>query len=511
MIDVLNESVKQKNFIDYFNRKITFNDFDQYCNNIAYELSCYCDHGDRIAIICENIPQFPIIQYATWKISCTFVPLSPLDSENEIIDKLKFVNARVAIIESDFKEKFNNIISSENLKVFYTDAETFGTLPEDLKTKYKKDIFLEELIIRRNTSNIFKGPAPEDLAMIVFTSGTSGRQKAAEIRHANIYAASYIYKEWFHVNRNDRNLCIAPFFHITGLIFGISLSMVSGSEMVLNYRFDPENALKSIEENKTTITMFVATAYRAMLKSWEGKTDIKNRVKSMRLWSAGGMPMPEKTEIEWKKLTGEWIYMAYGLTESTSPLTLWEYPYKGELKVYKGITSSGKPVYYTKIVSGKGRELIASGPQVVKRYYNNSEDTKKSFSGNRLKTGDIFIMDRDGWIYIIDRKKDIIDVSGYKVVPAELENLIRKVPGVEDVIVVGEKDEYRGETPVAYIKMGNIECDYNKARVEIMDTCKKYLASYKRPSRIVFVESMPVNASGKIKRQDIHSVRVLNK
>ncbi|KQB36400.1 class I adenylate-forming enzyme family protein [Acidiplasma cupricumulans] len=493
-------------FIKYFDSSITYGDFYKYVNGIAAQLASYGDDGSIIAMISENIPQFIMVQHACWKNGMIFTPLSPLDSYEELSRKVKFLNPAVVIISSEFRDSFGALNGIVDGKIIYTDPETFGKIPEGLKNKFIKSQGIEELNLRKKPYFDIYRPDPEDTAMLVFTSGTSGKQKAAEIRHKNIYSASFIYKNWFDVGKKDVNLGIAPFFHITGLIFGISLSVISHSKIVLNYRFTPEQTLNDIIKNKTTITMFVATAYRSMLNSWSGIDDIKNKLSSMRVWSAGGMPMPVKTEIEWKKMTGKYIYMAYGLTESTSPLTLWDYPYNGELKIYKDIVSSGRPVYYTTIKRSRGGELIARGPQVVSGYYHNAEDTKLTFSRNGMKTGDICHIDSNNWVYIIDRKKDLIDISGYKVWPVEIENAIRSSQFVEDVVVVPEKDEYKGEVPVAYVKLKDNINPYDEIKNEINNICREKLAKFKIPKNIVFINRMPVNASGKIKRSDIHKI-----
>ena len=450
-----------------------------------------------------------MVQYAAWKDSCIFIPLSPIDSEAEIISKLKFTDTHMVIISSEFREKFSQIGTLKGMHILYTSPKTFGNMPLELKNKFIHGEQLEELVIRKKPEFNAYIPDVNDIAMLVFTSGTSGRQKAAVIRHKNIYAASYIYREWYGVSGKDKNLCIAPFFHITGLIFGISLTVISGASMVLTYRFDAMNTLETIESERTTITMFVATAYRAMLNSWSGINNIKDRISSMRLWSAGGMPMPVKTQYDWKATAGKWIHMAYGLTESTSPVALWEYPYSGELMTYRGVLTAGKPVYYTKLFRGRDGELTVSGPQIVDSYYNNSEDTAKSFVKKGLKTGDVCYIAKDGYVFIIDRKNDLIDVSGYKVVPAEVEGIIRKNPYVEDAVVIGEPDEYKGEVPVAYCKLNREVTSYEKIKENILETCSKELARYKVPARVIFVREMPLNASGKIKRSGIKSMEVV--
>lgn len=506
MLDIINKSKKSKLFIKYFDANITYNDFLMYVNGVAAQFSMYVDRNDIIAIISENIPQFIISQYAAWKNNCIFVPLSPLDSYSEIMDKILFINPKIVIISSEFKENFDELEKINSLRILYTDPETFSKLPDNMKNKFLDNNHIEDLNLRKKADFTSYEPDIEDTAMLVFTSGTSGRQKAAVIKHKNIYAASYIYKEWFNVTQQDINLGIAPFFHITGLIFGISLTVISNSSLVINYRFLPETTLDDITKNKTTVTMFVATAYRSMINSWKNIDNIEEKLKSMRLWSAGGMPMPQKTEYDWKNMTDRWIYMAYGLTESTSPVTLWEYPYNANLKVYKNIVSCGKPALYTLIKKGRSSELIVKGPQIIESYYNNKDDTVKTFNKHWMKTGDIFTMDSSGYVYIIDRKKDLIDISGYKVWPTEIENIIRKDLMVEDVIVVPKKDEYKGEVPVAYIKLFNKNDETDATKEAIIETCRNNMAKYKIPRDIIFIDKMPVNPSGKIKRSDIFKI-----
>ena len=509
MLEVLKENRSELPFIHYFGSVISYGDFEEYTNAIAAQISTYCDPGDTVAIISENIPQFPMVQYAAWKNSCIFIPLSPIDSETEIISKLEFTATHLVIISSEFREKFSGIKSLKGISVLYTSPETFGKIPPELRIKFIHEELIEDLFIRKKPVFNAINPDVNDIAMLVFTSGTSGRQKAAVIRHKNIYAASYIYREWYDVSVQDKNLCIAPFFHITGLIFGISLTVISESSMVMTYRFDAMNALETIESEKTSITMFVATAFRAMLNSWSDIPNVKIRVASMRLWSAGGMPMPVKTQYDWRSMTGKWIHMAYGLTESTSPVALWEYPYSGDLITHNGVLTAGKPVYYTRLIRARDGELTVSGPQIVDSYFDNPEDTVKSFGRKGLKTGDICYIDRDGYVFIIDRKKDLIDVSGYKVVPAEVEGVIRKNSYVEDVVVIGEPDEYKGEVPVAYIKLNEGITSYENIKEDIMASCKKELARYKVPTSIMFVREMPMNASGKIKRSGIKAMEIV--
>jgi long-chain acyl-CoA synthetase len=253
-----------------------------------------------------------------------------------------------------------------------------------------------------------------------------------------------------------------------------------------------------VEEGKTTVTMAVATAYRAMLSSYDGQD-----LSSMRLWSSGGMPMPLAWEREWKGLTGSWIYMAWGLTETTSPATLWPYPFTGELPVDSetGVVSSGVPVYNTEVMINQEGEVLVRGEQVVRGYWRSGE-----FQGGWLPTGDLGKI-LDGWVFILDRKKDVINTSGFKVMPREVEEVLLSHPGVLEAAVVGEPDPYRGEAVIAYVKPKD-ESLSSVLPEELTTYCRNRLAPYKVPRQIRIVKEIPKTPSGKIMRRALRDREV---
>ncbi len=512
------ETIADNCFIRYMGNSITYADFVSYTNSVAEQFfGVGIVSGDVIAIISENIPQFIICQYATWMNNCVFLPLSPMDSTEEIKYKIRESNVSILIISSEFSDKFKGIEESDQLTILYTDPETFGLFPESIKAIFPETVHTqaEQLDLRKKSSFGNEISGDSIVRLLVYTSGTTGNQKAAMIRQSNIQAATTIYEKWFNVTSADINLGVSPFFHITGLIFGIALSSLCGSTLVLPYRFSPKETHSLIKNERTTITMYVATAYRAMLNEWSALPNIKSDLKSMRLWSAGGMPMSVKTEMDWNRLTGKWIHMAYGLTETTSPVTLWDYPYKGPIKIHGAIVSSGKPVYQTVLtlrslenVSSfnhkKTGELIVSGPQVIDSYQGYKLNLDETFTENGFRTGDIAFIDKAGWVYIIDRLKNIINSSGYKIWPVEVENLIRQVSSVEDVIVIGREDSFRGEIPIAYVKLKkNESLIKDTVKDEILGICRQRLSSFKIPREIHFIDSIPLSPSGKINRRDV--------
>ncbi|AGJ63587.1 AMP-binding protein [Saccharolobus islandicus] len=492
-IDTINESVKlfkDRIALDYFGNKITFEELHRMANSIASQLSEYVKKGNVVIISTQNIPQFIIAEYAIWKLGGVVLPVNPSYTEYELKYLIQDANPKIAIASCESNvRKLSDII-----KIITTNPNTFHELPYEYKGKWRvEDHCEEELNLKSNKFKVDNVKVNvDDLALLVYTSGTTGKPKGVPITHSNIYASSWIYKNWFKYTENDKILGIAPFFHITGQIFHITTSILAGSSIYTSFRFDPELSLRIIEENKTTLTMAVATVYRAMLNVLD-----KQDLSSMRLWSSGGMAMPRVIEEEWRKRVGDWVYMAWGLTETTSPATLWPYPYNGNLPVEPeyGIVSSGIPVYNTEIMIWGDGEIFVRGPQVVKGYWGMGE-----FKDGWLPTGDIGKI-INNWVYIIDRKKDIINASGFKVMPREVEEVIYQHYAVDEAVVVGVPDEYRGENIVAYVKLKKGYSLSDDLAADIIKYCKMHLAPYKVPKQVRFVNDIPKTPSGKIMRR----------
>ncbi|QXJ33908.1 class I adenylate-forming enzyme family protein [Saccharolobus shibatae] len=487
--DILEESVeryKDKIAISYFSKDITYNDLLRMVRSISSQLSEKIGKGDVVILSTQNIPQFIIAEYAIWNLGGIVLPVNPSYSERELEFLIKDSGAKLMIASCE-------AVKPKSIEIITTNPDTFAEISSEYKEKWKINNDCEEMLnLKGNVRGVKRNVLPSDLALLVYTSGTTGLPKGVPITHSNIYASTWIYNKWFKYNDNDKVLGIAPFFHITGQIFHITTSIFSGSSISTFFRFDPDLALQNVENEKTTITMAVATTYRAMLNALN-----KHDLSSMRLWSSGGMAMPKALEEEWKAKVGDYIYMAWGLTETTSPATLWPYPYEGKLPVdpETDIVSSGIPVYETEIAIAEDGEVLVRGPQVVKGYWKMRE-----FKDGWLPTGDIGKI-VDGWVYIIDRKKDIINTSGFKVMPREVEEVIYKHYAVEEVAVVGLPDPYRGEAVVAFVKLkGNYRPSEELAK-DIINYCRRNLAPYKVPREVRFVDEIPKTPSGKIMRR----------
>ncbi|WP_371810298.1 AMP-binding protein [Acidianus sp. RZ1] len=469
--------------LSFFKREITYGQLFNMVNGVSRQLSEKINKGDVVILSTQNIPQFIIAEYAIWNLGGIVLPVNPLYSKRELDFLISDSNAKLMIASCESTKH-------DRVELMTTNPNTFFEIPYEYKEKWKLNDDCEEMLEFNGKNGIKRNLSPSDIALLVYTSGTTGIPKGVPITHSNIYASSFIYKNWFAFSGKDKVLGIAPFFHITGQIFHITTSILSGSSISTLFRFDPNLALQYVEDEKTTLTMSVATAYRGMLNALD-----KQDLSSMRMWSSGGMPMPEVLEEEWKKKVGSYIYMAWGLTETTSPATLWPYPYDGKLPVDNGIVSSGIPVYETQIEIREDDEIFVRGPQVVKGYWKQGE-----FKDGWLPTGDVGKI-IGNWVFIIDRKRDIIDTSGFKVMPREVEESIYKHKAVDEVAVVGMPDSYRGEAVIAYVKLKDGYTQSEALAKDIINFCRINLAPYKVPREIRFVSNIPKTPSGKIMRR----------
>ncbi|HYB02963.1 MAG TPA: long-chain fatty acid--CoA ligase, partial [Nitrososphaerales archaeon] len=346
----------------------------------------------------------------------------------------------------------------------------------------------------------------EDVAVIQYTGGTTGTSKGAMLTHRNLVANAFMAKNWENGQGNDRLLGVTPFFHILGLTVCVISPTLSGAEIVLLPSFHVKEVLETISKHKITTFPGVATMYIAMINYPELS---KYPINSIRRCISGAAPLPVEVQKKFDKITGGHLVEGYGLTEA-SPVTHCN-PLGDGAIVKSG--SIGIPLQNTeaKIVDsetgtrdmpiGEIGELAIRGPQVMKGYWKRPEETAFVMRNGWLLTGDIARMDEDGYFYIVDRKKDMIDASGFKVWPREVEEVLYAYPSVKEAAVVGVRDDYRGETVKAFVvlkdKSAKMDAD------NIREYCKTQLAPYKVPRIIEFRDELPKTLVGKILRRKL--------
>ncbi|HUY47129.1 MAG TPA: AMP-binding protein [Streptosporangiaceae bacterium] len=362
----------------------------------------------------------------------------------------------------------------------------------------------------------FRGqtPAPVsfaagDTAFLTYTSGTTGPPKGAMNTHGNVVFNSQAYRQWCRLGPEDVIFGVAPLFHITGLIAHVTLSLLLGAPLVLFYRFEPSVAIDTIRAERPTFTVGSITVFIALMNA--PSADRGGLASLIKIWS-GGASIPPSTVKAFHAQFGQYIHNVYGLTETTSPSHAVPSDAEAPVDEASGALSVGVPIYNTlvRIVGDDGQdlaagevgEIVTAGPTVVPGYWNKPEETKHGLPGGALHTGDVGYIDPAGWFYIVDRKKDQINVGGYKVWPREVEDVLYQHEAVREAAVVGVADAYRGETVKAYVSLRPGRTATPK---ELIGFCRDRMAAYKYPRQVEFLDELPKTISGKLLRRELRA------
>jgi long-chain acyl-CoA synthetase len=502
--------------IHYLDQTITIGELDAMSDALAVK---FCQSGmgsgDRIAVMLQNVPQFVIALLAAWKINACVVPINPMYKETELTHIFQDSRATALIaLDSLFVGTARTVVKNSSIKLVITTAPEDNLCPSHWRTAAGQprptpgdaDLLqiLAELDGHRPPSVT---PAGTDLAFLTYTSGTTGPAKGAMNTHGNVVFSAHVYRDWVGMTPDDVVLGMAPLFHITGLIAHIALCLLVPAPLVLGYRFDPRLLAELAERYGATFTIGAITAYTAMLNELVGEEE---KLRSLRAVYSGGQPVPAAIVDEYERRFGTYIRLAYGLTETTSPTHLVPSERRSPVDVKYGALAVGVPVFDTVaavmndddelLPPGELGEIVVRGPQVVPGYWEKPEETERAFRAGWFHTGDVGFMDEDGWFYVVDRKKDLIIASGYKVWPREVEDVLYQHPGVNEAAVIGIPDEYRGETVKAVI---SLRPGSAASAAELMAFCRERLAAYKCPHIVEFLDEIPKTASGKILRRSL--------
>jgi long-chain acyl-CoA synthetase len=510
-------SYPDKPAIVYFDSAITFGELDSLSDALAAGLLEHgFEPGDRLGIYLQNVPQFPIAMLATWKAGGIMVSISPMLKHKELTAQLTDSGARGLItFESLWDEVARDVVGETDVRIAITTSElefldeTPPLLAGSRRNRDSDTLDLAELIDAHR--GVGRPPVmrltPDDVAFLTYTSGTTGPSKGAMNSHGNVVFNSQTYRDWIGLTDDDVVFGTAPFFHITGLIGHLTIAMLVGMPLVMGYRFDPDVALELIERHGATFTVGAITAFIAMLNA--STADERDLARLTKI-ASGGAPIAPATVEAWEQKFGAYIHNIYGLTETTSPSHCVPFGKRAPVDPDSGALSVGVPVFNTlvRVVGDDGNdvapgeigEFVTSGPQVVSGYWNKPEETEHAIPGGELHTGDVGLMDAHGWFYLVDRKKDQINVSGYKVWPRDVEDALYGHSAVREVAVVGVPDDYRGETVKAFV---SIKPGESVTADELIAYCRERIAAYKYPRQIEFVDELPKTASGKVLRREL--------
>lgn len=504
----------------WFDRALSWKEIDERSDTVAVFLqeSGFAE-GDRLALYLQNHPAFLIGLVAAWKAGGCGVAINPMSKARELSYLLgdsgavavlchdELYDQVVAGVVESGQTSVRTVVSVNPLDEQSRDDERLfadvrrGDAPEGTTALSR---IIEEYAGREPRT---RTPSPDDIAVLTYTSGTTGVPKGAMNTHANMAFNSSTYLRWMKLTSEDRVLGIAPLFHITGLVGHVGAAIAARCPLVLAYRFEPNVVLDAFREHRPTFTIGSITVFIA-LSSTPGVS--KDDFSSFRLIYSGGAPIAPAVTDRFEKLSGHYIHNAYGLTETNSPTHCVPAGSRAPVDEDSGALSVGVPVYDTvvRIVGENGEELApgevgeicSSGPQVIPGYWNKPEATAESLPGGELRTGDVGFMDADGWFYIVDRKKDMINASGYKVWPREVEDVLYTHPDVREVAVVGVPDEYRGESVKAYVSLND---GSSTTPEELVQFCKERMAAYKYPRHVDLMDELPKTTTGKILRRQL--------
>ena len=512
------EQYAQESAISFFGRTLNYCRLNRLVDQFAAVLHRLgVGKGDRVAIILPNLPQYPIAHYAIMRLGAIIVPTNPLYVERELKYQLNDSGAKAVIVLNLLYPRLKAIRAETGVKdIIVTGVKDY--LPPLLKflypikekkegtaVKVKKEPgihFFAELMKQKLPPAPGNTVSLSDTAMFLYTGGTTGISKGTVLTHENLVSNAYQTRTWMWDIRNGKEviLSVLPFFHAYGMTTCMHLALVSRSMALLVPRFDAKQVLGLIQKHRVTIFPGVPTIYIAI----NNHPDVKKyNLRSIRACISGGAALPVEVQQKFEQITGGRLVEGYGLSEA-SPVTHAN-PIYGLRK--EGSIGMPFPNTNAKIVDletsqdlpvGQIGELAVSGPQVMGEYWNREEETSRALRDGWVFTGDVAKMDKDGYFYIVDRKKDVIIASGFNVYPLEIEKVLFQHPNVLETAVIGIPDEYRGEVVKAYIVLKEGKTATTE---EIIEFCKDKLAHFKIPKTVEFRQELPKSMIGKVLRR----------
>ncbi|WBO67328.1 class I adenylate-forming enzyme family protein [Streptomyces camelliae] len=507
-----------RTFLAYFDARLSYREVDQLSDSVAAHLAARgLERGDRVAVLLQNSPHFVLALLGAWKAGATVVPVNPMYKSAEVGHVLRDGEV-TALVCSDraWESYLRETAEGSPVRIVLTGCELDFQTRDDARVlgfeRLPQAADADDLVVvarQGGTAPEGRDPRPEDIALISYTSGTSGTPKGATNTHANIMHNAERQSTGLGLPEAPVYYALAPLFHITGMVCQFGACLNSAGTLVLTFRFEPGLVLEAFAEHRPHYTVGPATAFMALA----AHPDVTpGHFASFVNISSGGAPVPPALVEGFRERFGPYIRVGYGLTECTAPCASVPPGLEAPVDPVSGTLSVGLPGADTlvRIVDEQGEEvpfgeqgeIAVRGPQVIPGYWRRPDATAETFPGGELRTGDIGFMDAQGWLYVVDRKKDMINASGFKVWPREVEDVLYTHPAVREAAVVGVPDGYRGETVKAYISLRpGAETDPDELAVY----CKERLAAYKYPRQVEILPDLPKTASGKILRRELRS------
>lgn len=550
----------ERTALAYFDGRIGYAEADELSDSVAGHLAAHgirC--GDRVAVMLQNTPHFVLAVLAAWKAGAVVVPLNPMYKSGEVGHILRDSGAAALVCEGGAWAAYvgeaardsavRTVLTTSDLD-FQTrdDPRVFGPAGPAGPPPYRAAAPARPFVPapaaqaartaqldaadaapdREHPAAPAAGPAAADFlavargrrpapgdpcltaadtALISYTSGTSGTPKGAMNPHGALTYNAVRQVTAHPLPEGATYFALAPLFHITGMVCELAACLANAGTLVLTHRFDAGAVLDAFLEHRPAYTVGPATAFMALAAHPEATPD---HFASFLVISSGGAPLPPALVERLRGAFGFYLRNGYGLTECTAPCASVPVHLEAPVDPGSGTLSVGLPGADTvvrildeqgaEVPFGETGEIAVRGPQVVPGYWGLPAESAKAFPDGELRTGDVGFMDPDGWLYVVDRKKDMINASGFKVWPREVEDVLYTHPAVREAAVVGVPDAYRGESVKAYV---SLRPGTSVEPAELAAHCAERIAAYKYPRQVEILPVLPKTTSGKILRREL--------
>jgi fatty-acyl-CoA synthase len=508
-----------KPYIIFYDTPVTFAGFKDEAERIAGYLQqvCKVKKGDRVLLYMQNSPQFALAYYGILRADAVVVPVNPMNLTNELRHYIEDTGAATAIVAQDLVEQMQPLLGQGLQHIVVATYSDYLKQPTDLKVpdfvSAPRRAVADTRIVAWNEmlgQNLRPGPSaagPGDLAVMPYTSGTTGHPKGCMHTHRSIMYGAVAGVHWFNSRPDSVLLSVLPLFHVTGMQGGMNGSLYSGATTVMLPRWDREAAAECVQRYQVTGAQLITAMVADFLANPKiGQCDFS----SLSHIRGGGAAMPEAVAQKLKDVIGIPYVEGYGMSE-TMAATHINPPQRPKkqclgIPLYDVDARIIDPETLRELPPGEAGEIIVCGPQVMQGYWNNPRATAEAFierDGKRfLRTGDLAQVDEDGYFFMMDRLKRMINASGFKVWPAEVEALMYQHPAIKEACVIAASDAKRGETVKAVVVLKD---DYRGklSEQEVVDWAHNNMAAYKSPRIVQFVDTLPKSGSGKVQWREL--------